>query len=254
MPATLLHRTLPLLACLLLAPAARALEHVTLANGFSIDCTRHETLGDRTRLYFAASEPGRPDSFQELAATAVASIEILPDPPAPHPAAPPAAAARSAADIPTLLHTVSTAVHIDVALLAAVIHAESGGRVHAVSRTGARGLMQLMPGTSAQLGVQDAFRPEENIAAGTAYLNWLLDRYDPRDDAHGLALALAAYNAGPTAVDRYHGIPPYRETRAYVARVMNEYKRRKAASASVESAAAASPAANSVAGAAAASH
>jgi soluble lytic murein transglycosylase-like protein len=89
--------------------------------------------------------------------------------------------------------------------------------------------MQLMPGTAQQLGVNDAFRPDQNIAGGTTYLDQLLDRYDPLNDAHGLALALAAYNAGPAAVDRYHGIPPFRETRAYVVRVMNEFKRRKLA-------------------------
>ena len=89
--------------------------------------------------------------------------------------------------------------------------------------------MQLMPGTAHQLGVDDAFRPDQNIAGGTTYLDQLLDRYDPNNDTHGLALALAAYNAGPAAVDRYHGIPPYRETRAYVVRVLKEFKRRKLA-------------------------
>ncbi|MGA8937867.1 MAG: lytic transglycosylase domain-containing protein, partial [Acidobacteriaceae bacterium] len=70
---------------------------------------------------------------------------------------------------------------------------------------------------------------DQNIAGGTTYLDQLLDRYDPHNDTHGLALALAAYNAGPAAVDRYHGIPPYRETHAYVVRVLNEFKRRKLA-------------------------
>lgn len=228
-PALRSNRIAALALCATLALAgaapARALEHITLGNGFSYDCSRHESVGDRVRLYFAAG-----NDFQELPASAIASIETLPDPPPPAPAASPSSPARTAsADVPTLLQLVAPAIDIDVDLLAAVVHAESGGRVHAVSRTGAQGLMQLMPGTASHLGVQDAFRPEENIAAGTAYLNWLLNRYDPRDDAHGLALALAAYNAGPAAVDRYHGVPPYRETRAYVARVINEYKRRKAA-------------------------
>ena len=107
-------------------------------------------------------------------------------------------------------------------LLASVVRAESGGNIHAVSRTGAQGLMQLMPGTAAELGVADSFRADQNINGGTAYLDTLLVRYHDN-----LALALAAYNAGPAAVDKYHGVPPYRETRIYVARVIREFNRRK---------------------------
>jgi soluble lytic murein transglycosylase-like protein len=113
---------------------------------------------------------------------------------------------------------------IDADLLAAVVHAESNGNPRAVSRAGAQGLMQLMPGTAATLGVTDAFAPEQNVSGGTAYLDALLTRYHDN-----IALALAAYNAGPLAVDRYHGIPPYPETRAYVARVLREFNRRKLA-------------------------
>src|SRR5258708_18694799 len=106
-------------------------------------------------------------------------------------------------------------------LLASVVKAESGGNAHAVSRTGARGLMQLMPGTAADLGVADSFRPEQNVRGGSTYLDELLTRYHDN-----LALALAAYNAGPAAVDKYHGIPPYHETKLYVARVIHEFNRR----------------------------
>ena len=112
--------------------------------------------------------------------------------------------------------------HIDEDLLACVVRAESGGQVRAVSRVGAQGLMQLMPGTASAMGVADAFQPEQNIAGGTAYLDALLTRYHDN-----VALALAAYNAGPGAVDKYHGVPPYRETRAYVARIIREFNRRK---------------------------
>jgi soluble lytic murein transglycosylase-like protein len=84
--------------------------------------------------------------------------------------------------------------------------------------------MQLMPGTAAGLGVSDSFAPDQNVNGGTAYLDGLLKRYHDN-----LALALAAYNAGPAAVDRWHGIPPYRETQLYVARVIHEFNRRIAA-------------------------
>jgi soluble lytic murein transglycosylase-like protein len=81
--------------------------------------------------------------------------------------------------------------------------------------------MQLMPGTAAELGVENSFKPDQNVRGGSAYLDALLIRYHDK-----LALALAAYNAGPAAVDKYHGIPPYHETRAYVARVIHEFNRR----------------------------
>ena len=132
---------------------------------------------------------------------------------------------------------------LDVELLASVIRAESNGNVRAVSRAGARGLMQLMPDTASKLGVTDSFRADQNISGGTAYLNALLKRYNDN-----LALALAAYNAGPAAVDHYHGIPPYRETRQYVARIIHDFNRRKAEAAAhvttLVAAAAPSPAGN----------
>jgi soluble lytic murein transglycosylase-like protein len=81
--------------------------------------------------------------------------------------------------------------------------------------------MQLMPATAKDLGVADSFKPEENVRGGATYLDALLTRYHDN-----LALALAAYNAGPEAVAKYHGIPPYRETQAYVARVIHEFNRR----------------------------
>jgi soluble lytic murein transglycosylase-like protein len=111
--------------------------------------------------------------------------------------------------------------NLDVDLLASLIKAESGGNAHAVSPAGARGLMQLMPGTAAGLGVKDSFKPDENVRGGSTYLDALLTRYHDN-----LALALAAYNAGPAAVDKYRGIPPYRETITYVARVIHEFNRR----------------------------
>jgi soluble lytic murein transglycosylase-like protein len=120
-----------------------------------------------------------------------------------------------------MLSEVGQEHNLDVDLLASVVKAESGGNVRAVSRAGARGLMQLMPSTANDLGVQDSFKPGDNVRGGSTYLDALLTRYH-----ENLALALAAYNAGPAAVDKYHGIPPYHETHAYVARVIHEFNQR----------------------------
>jgi soluble lytic murein transglycosylase-like protein len=222
----------PCLLATLLCTAAHAFQRVTLRNGFSYDCARSEPLdSSHVRLFLTSAAPQSPNQspdFIDLSSQSIASIETLPDPPQPAPSpAAPMLTSMPAANVPELLSQAGQQHHIDAELLASIVHAESGGRSNAVSRTGARGLMQLMPGTAQQLGVDDAFRPDQNIAGGSTYLDQLLDRYDPRNDTHGLALALAAYNAGPAAVDRYHGIPPYAETRAYVARVLNEFKRRK---------------------------
>jgi soluble lytic murein transglycosylase len=107
---------------------------------------------------------------------------------------------------------------VQPALVKAVIAAESNFDSGAVSRKGAQGLMQLMPQTAEQLGVSDPFQPSDNVRGGTRYLRSMLDRYGD------LSRALAAYNAGPTAVDRYGGVPPYPETRDYVAKVLNYYR------------------------------
>ncbi len=210
---------------------ARALERVTLHNGFSYDCVHRELLeGGHLRLFLAGDTPAlEPANYIDVSPDAVATIESLPDPPKIVRAAtiavqPDSRAGSAAAEIRGLLAHSGAAHDIDVELLASVVHAESGGRATALSRAGAVGLMQLMPATALALGVADPLRPEQNIAGGTAYLDALLTRYK-----NNLALALAAYNAGPAAVDRYHGIPPFRETRVYVVRVMTEFKRRKLA-------------------------
>jgi soluble lytic murein transglycosylase-like protein len=218
------------LASLAAAPGLlHAAEHVTLRNGFEIDCARREAIeGDKIRLFLLpslAADAQSNSGYIDVASDAVIGVETFPDPVLPSVAAVPDAKTPSEltpAEMHTMLAKAGTQHHIDEDLLASVVKAESGGHVMAVSRTGAQGLMQLMPGTANDLGVADAFRPEQNIAGGTAYLDQLLVRY--HDNA---ALALAAYNAGPGAVDRYHGIPPYRETRAYVARVIREFNRRK---------------------------
>lgn len=117
-----------------------------------------------------------------------------------------------------LIHQAAARQGVPPALVKAVIAAESAFDSRAVSVAGAQGLMQLMPATAASLGVRDAFEPGQNVTGGTTYLRAMIDRYGD------LSRALAAYNAGPTAVDRYGGIPPYRETRAYVERVLTYYR------------------------------
>lgn len=104
---------------------------------------------------------------------------------------------------------------VPASLVAAVISVESASNSRAVSQRGALGLMQLMPGTAALLGVRDAFDPRENVDAGARHLRDLLDRF-----SNDVSLALAAYNAGPQAVVKHGGMPPYPETRAFVARVL----------------------------------
>ena len=119
------------------------------------------------------------------------------------------------ADVESLIREHADRLGVRADLVRAVIQVESGFNPRAVSPKGAKGLMQLMPATAAEFGVANAFDPAENIRGGVGYLRRLLDRYGNNEE-----LALAAYNAGPTAVDRYDSrVPPYRETRDYVERV-----------------------------------
>jgi soluble lytic murein transglycosylase-like protein len=118
-----------------------------------------------------------------------------------------------------LIRATAAAYELDPALVKAVVAAESNFERRAVSRVGAQGLMQLMPETARDLGVRRPFTPSENLRGGVQYLRSLLDRFEDLD------LALAAYNAGPEAVVRYGGIPPYPETEDYVSRVRRHYRR-----------------------------
>lgn len=118
-----------------------------------------------------------------------------------------------------LIYTTAMQHQVDPALVKAVIHAESNFRPTVKSSAGAQGLMQLMPGTAASLGVTNSNDPVQNVDGGTRLLRKLLDRYD-----QNVSLALAAYNAGPGAVAQYGGIPPYPETQRYVPRVLSLYK------------------------------
>jgi Transglycosylase SLT domain len=203
---------------------ARAAEQFTLANGFALRCDHHALVEGRVRLYLSTGE----DSYIEFSPSEIATIESVPDPPAtPVPVTsatspvPSGSAQLSAGDLRQMLARAGTEHNIDVDLLASVVKTESDGNAHAVSHAGAEGLMQLMPATAASMGVKDSFQPDQNVRGGTAYLDALLTRYHDN-----LSLALAAYNAGPAAVDKYHGIPPYTETQVYVARVIHEFNRR----------------------------
>jgi hypothetical protein len=209
---------LGLLALLGAVPVVQAAEVVTLTNGFNLLCDHREETGGRVRLYTSQGS----GNFVEVDAAEIASVDTVPDPPAAAPSRGTTEPKLTDADVHQLISKAGASHNLDVDLLASVVRAESGGNIHAVSRAGAQGLMQLMPGTAAQLGVADSFRADQNINGGTAYLDALLVRYH-----ENLALALAAYNAGPAAVDKYRGVPPYRETRIYVARVIREFNRRK---------------------------
>jgi soluble lytic murein transglycosylase-like protein len=209
-----------------LAPATRAAERVTLRNGFEMNCAHHAPVDSHIRLYLSAGN----DNYIDFNPQEIVAFEQVSDPPPPTPSQETATAPAtkvipdaklSPVDLREMLSKAGHEHNLDVDLLASLVKAESGGNARAVSRTGARGLMQLMPGTASELGVEDSFKPDENVRGGSVYLDALLTRYHDN-----MALALAAYNAGPAAVDKYRGIPPYRETQAYVARVIHEFNRR----------------------------
>jgi len=221
------------------AMQASATDVVTLRNGFTI---RHESrapLGETTRLFLTAdgssfvdvptaeivqierdlNAPAVPEKSTETLATAPAAMS--PSPPA---AAPPTPASTRPADIAEAVNSASGRYRIDPDLVNSVIRAESGFKVHAISPKGAQGLMQLMPGTASNLGVSNAFDPNANVDGGTRYLRELLERYN-----FDLVKALAAYNAGPHRVEQYGGVPPYLETRKYVASIVRDFNRKKIA-------------------------
>jgi soluble lytic murein transglycosylase-like protein len=165
--------------------------------------TATQTMGDiRKALVSLRTTPIRHRSFGSAIFNSSAPVPaVLP----PHLAAIVADAART--------HSV------DPRLVAAVVRQESAGRAEAVSPVGAQGLMQLMPATAKFLGVTNSFDARQNVFAGTKYLRMLLDTFQG-----DLDLALAAYNAGPGAVQKYRGIPPYRETQNYVAKIRRNYE------------------------------
>ena len=126
-----------------------------------------------------------------------------------------AATAQGSTDYDNLIEQAAARHGVDSALVKAVIQAESGFKTNAVSPSGAQGLMQLMPSTAAGMGVSDPFDPAQNIDAGVRYLKGQIDRFGD------VSQALAAYNAGPAAVVKYGGVPPFKETQNYVSKVLS---------------------------------
>lgn len=212
-----------------------------LRNGFTIHFDHKEQSGSSTRLYTGTG-------YLDIASDQIASYDVdetpvTPDPqPAPQSAAltttqpspvqpatvaslpPESAKTTQNVDLDQVVREASNKNRLDPDFVASVIRAESNFKTHAVSKKGAQGLMQLMPGTAAQLGVADPFDPKANVEAGTAHLSALLEMY--HDDP---IKALAAYNAGAHRVKQYNGVPPYRETRAYINKIVRDFNAKKRA-------------------------
>lgn len=204
-----------LTACLALAPlSAFATDIAILRNGFSISHQRREVIGSVTRLYLSSDGAG----YADVPTSEIERIEPELLPPADW------TIPESGHELPEVISTISNRHQLDPDLINSVIRAESDFNPKAVSPKGARGLMQLMPRTASQLGVANVFDPGANVEGGTRCLHDLLERYN-----FDLVKALAAYNAGPERVDRYHGVPPYYETQTYVSRIIRDFNRKKLA-------------------------
>lgn len=224
---------------------AWAAQSAILKNGFSIRYERQEPMGLMTRLYTTRDGSSFVDvptsNIDHIEAAADEAASVIQKQGSPSQAAKPDLNANSnklvrkqapPIDLNQLVASTSGAYQLDPDLVNSVIRAESGFNVRAVSPRGAQGLMQLMPQTASQLGVQNAFDPQANVEGGTRYLRELLERYN-----FDLIKALAAYNAGPERVEQYGGVPPYYETKAYVARIVRDFNRKKLAAKHANSAA-----------------
>ena len=201
-----------------MALPAWAGEYAVLASGFRVHADRHEVDGANVRLF----EGG---GFTQMPSTAIVSFEqeeVVAPPPAPPAAVP--LPSPMALEIPLTPAQLAAGAAKKYALpesfVRSVMKAESGLRADALSPKGAIGLMQLMPDTARDLGV-DPKNPKQNAEGGAQYLRDLLAKYE--SDPDQVLLALAAYNAGPAAVEKYHGVPPYRETREYILRVLRNW-------------------------------
>jgi len=201
---------------LVLALQLHAAELANLRNGFSLRHEHHEVFGEKTRLYMTADPAG---GYVDVPTAEIESFE--PAPPDPQDVA---SQPTKSQDLKSIVSAASEQHQVDADFIASVIKAESANNPRAVSPKGAQGLMQLMPGTASQLGVKNSFDPADNVDGGVRYLRGLLMLYN-----NDMVKALAAYNAGPQRVQQYKGVPPYRETHAYVARVIKDYNRKKQA-------------------------
>jgi soluble lytic murein transglycosylase-like protein len=214
------------LLALCLASAAWAGEDAILASGARIHVDSHESSGNKVLLHLGAGEI-------EMDADDIRGFE--PDAPVSVAAAPSASPVAPAVDPQELADRAAQKYGLPSSLVRSVMKAESGFHPQVVSAKGAIGLMQLMPATAHSLGVnpQD---PAQNVDAGTRYLRALLEKY-----GGGLRHALAAYNAGPGAVDRFGGVPPFAETLDYIRRIEQEWKNSKVAPAALAPAIPANP-------------
>jgi soluble lytic murein transglycosylase-like protein len=239
--------------------SARAGQIANLRNGFSIHFDRKEQNANSTRLFTSTG-------YLDIASDQITSFEedetpIVPEPPSAAALTPSTSTASPAAiknapaaqpmvnmplatplvlqpvamskmtppprivlDLDQVVREASNKNRLDPDFVSSVIKAESNFKTRAVSKKGALGLMQLMPSTAAQLGVSDPFDPRANVEAGAAHLSALLDRYhnDP-------IKALAAYNAGAHRLKQYNGVPPYRETRDYINKIVRDFNAKKRA-------------------------
>jgi hypothetical protein len=219
-----------LISTLLICALGFGADLAILQNGFSIRHDHREVIGAITRLYTGTDNTNYVDvqtnqivQFEhDLTPAIPPEPQVKPSVAATIMPAVPAISPAKKPDLDAVINGASDRTQIDPDLISSVIHAESGFNPHALSPKGAQGLMQLMPGTAANLGVGNAFDPGANVDGGTRYLRQLLELYN-----FDLVKALAAYNAGPLRVKQYHGVPPYNETRAYVARIIRDFNRKK---------------------------
>jgi soluble lytic murein transglycosylase-like protein len=206
---------LKVLFALAVASPVFAGEYAVLSTGFRIHAERHEVEGSSIKLFTK-------DGLIEVPASSVTSFEAeeyVAPAPAPVAVAAPVAPAPKSTDPRTLVQEAAVRNSLPPAFVASVAKAESAMKQSAVSPKGAIGVMQLMPATAKLLDA-DPHDTEQNIDAGTRLLRELLVKYDG-----DVVKALAAYNAGPGAVDKYNGLPPYRETQDYVNKVIRDYQK-----------------------------